>query len=544
MNFQACAKWGTSVGVACILAVAALGPPAAAEAAPLNTMSVNGQTLGSTALQRGAFIVTVDAPVGVTVKFKMDGQYLGEDRAAPYSWPIVTGAGDHKISARWELNGRQEVGTAFVVAAAPVAAPAVIRALPTDAAPVAPAPKPAAVAPAPTTPAITSILMIDGTYLASSIQPSGTFSVMVNAPAGSVVKFKIDGSYLGQDNSAPYTWPVVTGAGSHLIKARWDGGEAESQFTVRAAVPGIPAPVVGAPASDTRTVHVSTSAQLIAALKSAAPGQMIALADGRYVGKFEATTSGTQAAPITLTGSRAAVLSSGAVSSGYGLHITGSNWRVTGISVTNSSKGIVLDGSKHTTISSVDVGNVGAEAVHFRSNSSDGVIENSVIHDTGLRQPGYGEGIYIGSANSNWGSIMGSQLIADRSDRVIVRNNRISNTSAEGIDVKEGTTGGSITGNVFSNAGYSGQNFADSWVDVKGNAYTVTANSGAGTLLDAFQVHGVLSGWGRGNTFTSNSVLGGVPGYEVWIQSASLGNVVGCKASGATKGISNIRCSL
>ena len=425
MKFRACTKWGTSVGVAGILAAAALGLPAAARAMPLNTLSVNGQTLGSAALPSGAFIVMVGGPVGVSVKFRMDGRYLGEDKVAPYSWPIVAGAGSHKLDARW------------------------------------------------------------------------------------------------------------------------DGGAVESQFTVRAAVSSIPAtPIVGAATSATRTVNVSTSAQLIAALKSAAPGQMIALADGNYVGKFEATASGTQAAPITLTGSRAAVLSSGAVSSGYGLHITGSNWRVTGISVTNSSKGIVLDGSKHTIISSIDVGNVGAEAVHFRSNSSDGVIENSVIHDTGLRQPGYGEGIYIGSANSNWGSVMGSQLIADRSDRVVVRNNRISNTAAEGIDVKEGTTGGSITGNVFSNAGYSGQNFADSWVDIKGNGYTVAANSGAGTVLDAFQVRSVLSGWGRGNTFTGNSVLGGVPGYEVWVQSVSLGNVVGCKASGATKGLSNIPCSL
>ena len=446
MNLQACVKWGVSFGVACVTAVAALVLPAAATAAPLPTLSVNGQTLGSTALQSGAYIVMVNAPVGVSVKFRMDGRYLGEDKAAPYSWPIVLGAGNHKLDARWEGGA---VESQFTVLAAVSSLPA----------PVVPAPVPAAVAPDPVDPIPTT-------------------------------------------------------------------------------------PVVGAATSGATLVHVSTSAQLIAALKSAAPGQMIALADGSYVGKFEATASGSQAAPITLIGSRAAVLSSGAVSSGYGLHITGSNWRVTGISVTNSSKGIVLDGSKHTTISSVDVGNVGAEAVHFRSNSSDSVIENSVVHDTGLRQPGYGEGIYIGSANSNWGSIMGSQLIADRSDRVVVRNNRISNTSAEGIDVKEGTTGGSITGNVFSNAGYSGQNFADSWVDIKGNGYTVAANSGARTLLDAFQVRSVLSGWGRGNTFTGNSVLGGVPGYEVWVQSVSLGNVVVCKASGATKGLSNIRCSL
>lgn len=139
---------------------------------------------------------------------------------------------------------------------------------------------------------------------------------------------------------------------------------------------------------------------------------------------------------------------------------------------------------------------------------------------------------------------MGSSSIPDLSDHVTVKNNHISNTTAEGIDVKEGTTGGSIIGNVFSNAGFSGQNFADSWVDVKGNAYDVRGNSGMTTKLDAFQVHSVLSGWGRSNVFSANTVLGGVPGYEVWIQSASPGNLVVCKTSNAVKGLSNVPCVL
>jgi hypothetical protein len=54
----------------------------------------------------------------------------------------------------------------------------------------------------------------------------------------------------------------------------------------------------------------------------------------------------------------------------------------------------------------------------------------------------------------------------------------------------------------------------------------------------------VLTGWGRSNVFSANSVLGGVPGYEVWIQSANLGNVVMCKTSNAAKGLSNILCAL
>ncbi|MHA7280286.1 right-handed parallel beta-helix repeat-containing protein [Arthrobacter sp. MDT2-2] len=395
--------------------------------------------------------------------------------------------------------------------------------------------------------AATPPVLADGAVLANSVQADGVFSTTVAAAAGSTVKFKLDGIYIGQDAKAPYTWPVTTGAGAHKLNARWETPagrqEVTVSFTVAARPPAKPTPVeapapapapVPAPAG---VVQVSTAAALKSALATARPGQVIELRDGRYLGGFTASSSGTASAPITLRGSRNAVLSTGSMSSGYGLHVTGSNWRITGISVASSAKGIVLDGSRNTVISGVDVGTIGAEAVHFRSGSSDGAILNSFIHDTGLRQPEYGEGIYVGSAASNW---VGA--VPDRSDRISVRGNRITNTAAEGVDVKEGTTGGVIAGNVFTNSGTSGANFADSWVDVKGNGYRVEGNSGLGTKLDAFQVHAVSAGWGTRNVFTGNTVQGGVPGYEVWVQSASLGTTVTCKPSGAARGLTNIAC--
>lgn len=293
----------------------------------------------------------------------------------------------------------------------------------------------------------------------------------------------------------------------------------------------------GATAVPTGIVQVSTAAELKHALANARPGETIELGEGRYIGSFTASASGTTAAPITLRGSRAVVLSSGSTASGYGLHITGSNWRINGISVALSSKGIVLDGSQNTIIEGVDVGTIGAEAVHFRSGSSDGAIINSLIHDTGLKQPEFGEGIYLGSAHGNW-----TGGVPDLSDRITVRGNRITNTSAEGVDAKEGTTGGLIINNVFTNSGFSGVNYSDSWVDVKGNNYRIEGNSGHGTKLDAFQVHSALAGWGTGNVFVGNSVQGGVPGHEVWVQSESLNTTIICKASGAALGLSNVTC--
>ena len=86
----------------------------------------------------------------------------------------------------------------------------------------------------------------------------------------------------------------------------------------------------------------------------------------------------------------------------YGLHVTGDHWRIEGLTVAHGSKGIVLDGSVGTVIDGVEVHDIGAEAVHFRTCSSDGVLRNSYIHDTGRTHPQYGEGVYVGSANSNW----------------------------------------------------------------------------------------------------------------------------------------------
>jgi nitrous oxidase accessory protein NosD len=154
------------------------------------------------------------------------------------------------------------------------------------------------------------------------------------------------------------------------------------------------------------TVSVSTAAQLAAALTAAVPGQTIRLANGTYNGNFVATASGTAAAPIILSGSRQAVLASSSVKSGYVLHLSGANyWQLNGFAVTGAQKGIVLDESGHDVINGVEVHGVGDEGIHLRQGSSNDLVENSYVHNTGLSSAQYGEGIYVGSAESNWASV-------------------------------------------------------------------------------------------------------------------------------------------
>jgi hypothetical protein len=322
------------------------------------------------------------------------------------------------------------------------------------------------------------------------------------------------------------------------------------------------------PAGD--TVSVSTAAQLQAALAGAVPGQVIKLAAGTYRGSFVTTKAGTAAKPITLSGPANAVLINDGPSGdapdcpaptagwdpGYGLWLSGAPyWNLTGFTVQESKKGIVVDDSPHTTIDGVTVHHVDEEAIHFRRSSADSVLKNSTITYTGLVQPGYGEGVYLGSANSNW-ACHGNSGGVDRGDRIQVLDNHIGPfVAAEPIDVKEGTFDGVIRGNTFDGRGISGENSADSWIDVKGIGYTIEDNTGTfsapGTFANGYENHNTSTSPsfanGCGNVWRNNeSDLGGAGAYAIKISSVSKcaanPNVVYASntVTNATSGLTNI----
>ncbi|MER5931717.1 right-handed parallel beta-helix repeat-containing protein [Streptomyces sp. NPDC002054] len=357
--------------------------------------------------------------------------------------------------------------------------------------------------------------------------------------------------------------PLIT-----LPQARAAGGPVVDVSVVDVSV--VDVSVVDVSVVDVSVVDVSTAAQLKSALAAARPGQTIRLAAGEYRGAFVAQRAGTAAAPITLTGPAGAVLVNdgpsgtapscpapgGGWDSGYGLWLYNAPyWKLTGFTVKESKKGVVLDNSHHVTLDGLSVHHVEDEAVHFRRSSSDGVIRNSAITHTGLVQPGYGEAVYIGSAGSNWGC-HGNQGGADRSDRVQVLDNRIGpNVAAEHIDIKEGTSGGVIRGNTFDGTGISGQNSADSWVDVKGTGYLIENNTGTlappGTLANGYETHHPSTTPsfpnGCGNVWRGNrSDLGGAGAYAIKITSTSkcsaAPNLVraGNTVTNATSGLTNI----
>jgi hypothetical protein len=308
------------------------------------------------------------------------------------------------------------------------------------------------------------------------------------------------------------------------------------------------------PPRSSATIEVSNAAGLSKAIAEALPGDKITLSAGVYAGSFVIDKSGSENQPITLTGTSDAVLQNTA-STGkrYGLYLNGANyWIINGISINNSQKGIVTDLSNFNIFQNLTIYDVEDEAVHFRKNSSDNAIKNSIIYNTGLKQPQYGEGIYIGSSSSNWQSIMLNSTTPDYSNRNQVLNNRIGpNVTAESVDIREGTSGGSIVGNVFDTTGILGQNSADSAVDVKGDNYTLEGNTITNTpqstnscdlviatrgnsncLKDGFQIHiNVIDSisYGYNNKFSKNTfnlnTTGplGTPGYIPLMTKASQG---------------------
>ncbi|GCB43328.1 hypothetical protein SNL152K_613 [Streptomyces sp. NL15-2K] len=206
--------------------------------------------------------------------------------------------------------------------------------------------------------------------------------------------------------------------------------------------------LISPPASATARasgMEVSTAAQLKSALAVAVPGDTIRLADGTYAGNFKTTRAAISGARIPLTGSPKAVLTAGG---GYGLHLNGgSYWTVSGLTVTGGQKGIMIDSAKGVVVDGVTVHGLDMEGVHFRNSSTDGVIKNSRIHDTGNDGRGMGEGVYVGTANT----------LSGRSDNIRILDNTIGpDVGGESIDIKEGTTGARIVGNTFDGRGLTG----------------------------------------------------------------------------------------
>lgn len=298
----------------------------------------------------------------------------------------------------------------------------------------------------------------------------------------------------------------------------------------------------GCPTSYTRLVNVSTAAQLAAAISAALPGDLIQMAPGTYTGKRTITRSGTADKPIALCGPRTAVIAYTSLSSGWVMNLQASYWVLHGFSVTNGIAGVHITGGSYNVLDSLNVHDVGQEAIKVAEFSSHNILRNNWIHDTGKYKPGFGEGTYIGTADSQWDTATNGQ--PDKSDSNQVLNNTYGpNVKSENVDAKPGTTGGLIQGNTFNCAGESPDNTNAACIGIKGNNYTFQGNTLTGSIKHGFDVVVLVQGWGNNTLFTGNTV-NNIPGYGFHVGSTATGTKVKCDntVTNAALGFSNVQC--
>ncbi|MCL2225490.1 MAG: glycoside hydrolase family 9 protein [Defluviitaleaceae bacterium] len=262
-----------------------------------------------------------------------------------------------------------------------------------------------------------------------------------------------------------------------------------------------------------RTVNVATVDELRTAMRNAIAGDEIVLASGDFdvtglsgtrAGIIQARERhGTQANPITLRSAdpeNPSRIFSNNIQSGMIVHIwDGDFWIIRDLEIQGGQKGIMLDNSNHSVIRNNFVHSMGMEAIHLRDGSSFCQVIFNRVENTGLFRPGFGEGIYIGSAASTTGYCYYTDF------NYIAFNVLGPGIAGEPIDVKEFTTGNLIEHNIMHGTGIHGRNTpgevaASSFVAVKGNDTIIRYNrfyreNNTG-MRAGVEVHSVQPGWG------------------------------------------------
>ena len=211
----------------------------------------------------------------------------------------------------------------------------------------------------------------------------------------------------------------------------------------------------------TRTV--SSTNELLGALAGAQPGDVIWLEAGEYRGPFHISEDGTSDQPVTLVGSRQAVITNQSLGDGAALTIEADNWALIGFGLTSASRGIDVRNADDVVLSGLELHEIGGEAVVL-SNSTAKATYN-YIHDTGLGSPGGGHGFVIDGVGSVDVDIH-SNLIGPMAD-------------GYGVLVDAPMTSVSVADNSFVRTAQLGPG---AWVDVVAGDVAVSDNRGTVTL--------------------------------------------------------------
>jgi hypothetical protein len=358
-------------------------------------------------------------------------------------------------------------------------------------------------------------------------------------PGGSVTLVASRAFTAADPVGAHYAYAVWQETGTGL----WNGGLSVG-FSVVGTTPAPtppPPPPSGAcpsPAS-TRLVNVSTPSQLSSAVAGALPGDKIVMAAGTYnmSSALNVSRGGTGALPIQLVGPRTAVLDFGGTSSWNMLTVTADWWIFAGFTHTHSQLGPRLTNANNNVLCDLLVANMGQGGISIHGTSSNNTVQDSTIRDTGELTWWYGEGFYIGSgASSNEPSNFNR----------ILRNHIGPNVRAEHVDVKKGTTGNIVEGNVSDAAGWMYTDGSSSGGQVTSSVHlaqglnTTYLNNTIINLNDS-RAGGFMNWQGSGITYHGNRVSGS--SFQVGFStSGGSGNVIGCDNTVTGGTFANVPC--
>lgn len=418
--------------------------------------------------------------------------------------------GRHTITVAWtSKDGAGPAGgamhmDAFVVSdGRSLAAPSGLRVLPAGQSLLAP------VSTAIAWDAVEGIGAADAAYVLRRIAPGGEVSEII----GLAQPWVVDRGLL---EATKYTYEV-------LVRDRWGFQSPVSNRVERTTGTVSVVGAVGSSRCGTPTQTVATASALTSAINAAEAGDVIKLQPGVYRGQVRANGTyngftisglhGTRSAPITLCGDPGASIDLGGSATTYSnlvtaLRILDSSWiRLEGLNVTRSHIGIEMIRSNNVIVDRATVSDTAQEAIHLKENSTSNVVANSTVRRTGHRDARFGEGIYVGSSLGN--DVCEPNCPVDASDNNLLLANVFVDTTAEGVEVKEQSSGNVIYGNTFG--ALKGTNdLTGATVQVKGNNSEVYGNDITASLPYGVRL---LAGaypdghtWGVGNVIAQNRI--------------------------------------
>jgi hypothetical protein len=301
----------------------------------------------------------------------------------------------------------------------------------------------------------------------------------------------------------------------------------------------------------TRVVNVSTTAQLDSAVANAQAGDLIKIADGRYVDTFASTRLGTAENRITVCGGPNAVLGPSSFT-GNIFHMTNIRyWTFVGFTTTNGNIGFFMENVHHNVFYDLEIKNLGQAGIIVRKNSTFNLFDSLWIHNTGKTNFHAAEGIYIGTYYGNW-----TNGVPDvTSDNTIQNSYFGPNVGSEAVDIKQAAVRNKVLYNTFDGTGSNAtirDNIEGAWVDIQGSDNLVEGNVGVNPTGLSAERHGFfvfspssVPDSGARNVFRNNQATVNDSGYGFKVSGNNANtNIVECNNTvvGAEKGFSSIPC--